>query len=62
MPRTLDRKNRRARQLNPLKSGIRTGNPQLEAHDADEVRFSPRQRAPRRPGAAKAKPGVRSGG
>jgi hypothetical protein len=31
MPRRLDEKNRRADQVNPTKSGIRTGNPQLEA-------------------------------
>ena len=30
MPRRLDDKNRRADQVNPSKSGVRTGNPQLE--------------------------------
>ncbi len=52
MRRSIDEKNRQARQVNPLKSGVRTGNPQLESHDADEVRSSPRQRPKRRPGAA----------
>lgn len=50
MPRSLDQKNRRARQVNPKRSGVRTGNPQLESHEADEVRSSPRQRPPRRRG------------
>lgn len=62
MPRRLDEKNRRARQVNPLKSGVRTGNPQLESHEPHEVRSSPRQRKPRRRGAVKAKHGERRGG
>lgn len=56
MPRSIDKKNRQARQVNPLRSGVRTGNPQLESHDAGEVLSSPRQRPKRRPGAAPLKP------
>jgi hypothetical protein len=61
MRRSLDEKNRRARQVNPVKSGIRTGNPQLESHEADEVRSSPGQRAPRRRGGTGVKRGERRG-
>jgi hypothetical protein len=46
MPRNIDEKNRRARRLNPLKSGIRSGNPQLAAHA--EGKSAPRQRRRRR--------------
>jgi hypothetical protein len=59
MPRTLDEKNRRARQTNPQKSGIRTGNPQLEPHAGGEARSAPRRHAPRR--RVKAKAGAPSG-
>jgi hypothetical protein len=62
MPRSLDEKNRHAPEVNPAKSGIRTGNAQLESHEPREVRSSPRQRKPRRPGAVKAKQGERRGG
>jgi hypothetical protein len=61
MPRSLDEKNRHARQLNPAKMGIRTGNPQLESHEPHEVRSSPRQRKPRRPGSVKVSHGERRG-
>jgi hypothetical protein len=47
MARKLDDSNRRARKVNPTRSGMRTGNPQLEAHEGEEVRSSPRQRTPR---------------
>lgn len=43
MTRRLDDKNRRAAEVNPSKSGIRTGNPQLE----------PKTGAPRRAGRGK---------
>jgi hypothetical protein len=52
MARKLDDANRRARKVNPSRSGMRTGNPQLEAHEGDQVRSSPRQRSPRRRGKA----------
>jgi hypothetical protein len=47
MARSTDEANRRATRINPTRSGMRTGNPQLEAHEGDEVRSSPRQRTPR---------------
>jgi hypothetical protein len=50
MARKLNDANRRASKVNPTRSGMRTGNPQLAAHEGDEVRPSPRQRTPRRRG------------
>ena len=44
MARKIVRKNEEAGNVNPLKSGIRTGNPQLEEHGAEDVRVPPRQR------------------
>lgn len=62
MPRKTDDENRRAAEVNPAKSGIRTGNPQLEPYEGGAVRASPRQRAPRRSAArAKVRPGERRG-
>jgi hypothetical protein len=62
MPHKLDEKHRRAPHINPAKSGVRTGNPQLESHEADDIRFSSRPRKPRRPGSVKAVDGERGGG
>jgi hypothetical protein len=64
MASKLDRENRRARRMNPLKSGRRTGNPQLEAHEGEDVRSSPRQRTakPKRRRAVKVRGGERRGG
>ena len=50
MSRKLDDANRRAAKVNPSNAGIRTGNPQLEAHEGEESRDSPPQRASRRRG------------
>jgi hypothetical protein len=36
-----DDTNRRAGKVDPSGSGMRTGNPQFEAHEGDEVRSSP---------------------
>ena len=47
MARKAEDANRRASKVNPSRSGMRTGNPQLEAHEGDEVRASPRRRAAR---------------
>jgi hypothetical protein len=47
MSRKLDDANRRAAKVNPSNAGVRTGNPQLEAHEGKEARDSPPQRAPR---------------
>lgn len=44
MMRKIDKKNERAGNVNPLKSGVRTGNPQLEEHEKRDVRIPPRQR------------------
>ena len=44
MARKIVRKNEEAGNINPLKSGIRTGNPQLEEHEEEDVRVPPRQR------------------
>ncbi len=57
MPRKIDREDRRAERLNPSKAGVRTGNPQLEAHGEGEVRSRPRQRTPRRRAARRVKAG-----
>jgi enterochelin esterase-like enzyme len=58
--------NARAEIINPTKTGMRTGNPQVAAHEGDEVRSQPRQRAPRSPQQqaerAPAKTGDRTGG
>jgi hypothetical protein len=54
-----DDDNRRAAEVNPTKSGIRTGNPQLEPHDEGEVRASPRK--PRRRDAPRVARGERRG-
>jgi hypothetical protein len=54
--------NRRATKLNPSSAGIRTGNPQLEAHEDDKARDSPPQGAPRRRGVRDGGPGERRGG
>lgn len=59
MPRKLDDENRRADKLNPSEAGVRTGNPQLEAREAGEPDSPPPQRAPRKRGAVRAKPGTR---
>jgi hypothetical protein len=48
MARKLDDANRRAAKVNPGNAGVRTGNPQLEAHEGEKAGDSPRQRAPRR--------------
>ena len=48
MASKIARKNERAMQLNPIHSGMRTGNPQLESHDRKDVRLPKRQRAPRK--------------
>jgi len=48
MASNISRQNERAPRVNPIRSGMRTGNPQLEPHDAKEVRLPKRQRAPRR--------------
>jgi hypothetical protein len=61
VPRKLDEKNRRATKLNPTRSGVRTGNPQLESHEGGEQRDSPRQRAPRRRATRSVKKGERRG-
>ncbi len=61
MPRKIDKENRRAERLNPSKAGVRTGNPQLEAHGEDEVRSLPRQRTPRQRAALRVKAGTRRG-
>ncbi len=58
MPRKIDKENRRAERLNPSKTGVRTGNPQLEAHREDEVRSLPRQRTPRKRAKARARRGA----
>lgn len=44
MTRKIVRKNEEAGNVNPLKSGIRTGNPQLEEHEEEDVHIPPRQR------------------
>jgi hypothetical protein len=62
MPSKLDAENRRARRVNPTRSGRRTGNPQLEAHEGEEVRSSPRQRKPKRNGSVRVEAGERRGG
>jgi hypothetical protein len=58
--------NARAENVNPSKTGMRTGNPQVAAHEGDEVRSQPRQRAPRPPAEqaerGPAKTGNRTGG
>ena len=61
MPRKLDDKNRRATKVNPTRSGVRTGNPQLKPRDSSEERDSPRQRAPRPRAALRVKKGERRG-
>ena len=61
MPRKID-ENRRADKLDPSESGIRTGNPQLEAHEADEPRSQPRQRTPSKRDTVRIEPGTRPGG
>lgn len=61
MGRRIDTANRRAGRTNPEKSGIRTGNPQLEAHESDQVRSSPRQRTPRRRGRLRVKSSEKRG-
>ncbi|HWG79485.1 MAG TPA: hypothetical protein VN681_06920 [Stellaceae bacterium] len=60
MPRKLDDENRRAAKVNPSRSGVRTGNPQLESHEGDKGHDS-RQRAPRRRAALRVKKGERRG-
>lgn len=62
MPRKPDDKNRRATKVNPTRSGVRTGNPQLKSRDSSDERDSPQQRAPRRRAALRAKKGERRGG
>lgn len=61
MPRKPAEENVRAEHVNPEKSGIRTGNPQLAAHEGGDIRSQPRQRAPRPP-AAKARRAPRKSG
>ena len=61
MPRKLDDKNRRATKVNPTRSGVRTGNPQLKSRDSGEERDSPPQRAPRRRAALRVQKGERRG-
>ncbi len=41
MKGSIDRKNRRADKLNPTKSGIRTGNPQLAARATERKAAKP---------------------
>ena len=60
MPRKLDDENRRAAKVNPTRSGVRTGNPQLKSRDS-ETRDSPRQRPLRRGAALSVKKGERRG-
>ena len=43
MARKLDDENRRATGVDPSNVGVRTGNPQLEAHEGEKARDSPRQ-------------------
>jgi hypothetical protein len=66
MTRKPTEENARAQNLNPTKAGMRTGNPQVVAHEGEEVRSQPRQRAPRPPGEqaerAPAETGNRTGG
>ncbi len=61
MPRKIDKENRRAERLNPSKTGVRTGNSQLEARGEDEIRSRPRQRTPRKRAARRVKAGTRRG-
>ncbi len=62
MPRKIDKENRRAERLNPSQAGVRTGNPQLEAHGEGGVRSLPRQRTPRKRATLRLKAGTRRGG
>jgi enterochelin esterase-like enzyme len=66
MPRNPTKENTRADNVNPTKTGMRTGNPQVKANEGEEVRSQPRQRAPRPPEGqsqpVKRKSGDRSGG
>jgi hypothetical protein len=66
MPRNPTEENARAENLNPTKTGMRTGNPQVKANEGEAVRSRPRQRAPRppegRPEPVQRKSGDRSGG
>jgi hypothetical protein len=57
--RKIVEENRRAEEMNPRKSGIRTGNPQLEPHEGEQVRTPERQRAPasKQPKDKEARPG-----
>jgi hypothetical protein len=59
--RKTDDENRRAAEVNPSKSGIRTGNPQLEPHEGGTVHASPRQRTPRRRATTRIRPSERRG-
>ena len=61
VPRKLDDENRRAAKVNPTRSGVRTGNPQLKSRDSSAERDSPRQRPPRRSAALSVKKGERRG-
>lgn len=61
MPRKLDDENRRAAKVNPTRSGVRTGNPQLESGEGGQGRDSPSRRRPRRRAALRVKSGERRG-
>lgn len=56
MPKKLDEDNRRAPRTNPLRSGVRTGNPQLEPGSGE----GKRDERPK-PGKVRVKPGERRG-
>jgi hypothetical protein len=47
MGRKLVRDNERAKRVNPIKSGIRTGNPQLEEHERTQARRPRGERVPK---------------
>jgi hypothetical protein len=61
VPRKLDDENRRAAKVNPTRSGVRTGNPQLQSHEGGDGRDSPPQRRPRRRAPLRVKTGERRG-
>lgn len=44
MDKAIDKKNREAEQVNPVKSGIRSGNPQLDPERAKRDRLVPDHR------------------
>jgi hypothetical protein len=57
MSGSIDRKNRRADKLNPTKTGMRTGNPQLSARASDRKAAKPG----RAKGSVRVKRGERKG-